>query len=88
MRPSFKRLFAVNLLIIFQVGRYSNYFSLIYLKDIKSFFKKMSEIIIKIFLQNVVKKSFFLFSGWNFESLSCDSKQTLFSGWPELKSSN
>ena len=63
MRPSFKRLFAVNLLIIFQVGRYSNYFSLIYLKDIKSFFKKMSEIIIKIFLQNVVKKSFFYLVG-------------------------
>ena len=62
MRPSFKRLFAVNLLIIFQVGRYSNYFSLIYIKD-KSFFKKMSEIIIKLFLQNVVKKSFFYLVG-------------------------
>ena len=62
MRPSFKRLFAVTLLIIFQVGRYSIYFSLIYLKDIKRFFL-MPKIIIKTFLQNVVKKSFFYLVG-------------------------
>ena len=61
MRPSLK-LFVVNLLIIFQVGRYLIYFSLIYLKDIKNL-KKMSKIIIKIFLRNVVKQPYFLVGG-------------------------
>ena len=80
MRPSFKKVCGhLGLLKIFQVGRYFIYFSLIYFKDIK-IVRKMSKIIIKIFLGNVAKQTyFFSVHGILSEShtLLCDSKQTL-----------
>ena len=79
MRPSFKKCCShLGLLKIFQVGRYFIYFLLIYLKDIK-ILRKMSKIIIKIFLGNVANRHTFLVRGILSEShtLSCDSKQTL-----------
>ena len=66
MRPSFKKCCGhLGLLKIFQVGRHFIYFSLIYLKDIK-ILRKMSKIIIKIFLGNVAKQTYF-FGMWHFE---------------------